>query len=72
MRANRSHTANRRSHHALKATHLSVCASCGAKKLSHTMCRACGKHKSREVVNVLGRLERKEKKRKEKAKAAAK
>lgn len=40
----------RRSHHALSAVNLSTCSNCGAKKLPHHMCPACGYYNSRLVV----------------------
>ncbi len=62
MRHTRSHTANRRSHHALKARVLSLCPECGAPKLNHQMCLNCGKYKGRLVVDVQASLAKKEKK----------
>lgn len=70
MRHTRSHTANRRSHHALKGKGLVVCANCGAKKMKHRMCANCGKYKDRVVVDVIGKSAKKTAKRKEKEKAA--
>lgn len=52
MRHTRSHTANRRSHHALKAPALSVCQNCGAKHRPHHMCLECGHYKGRQVVDM--------------------
>ncbi len=52
MRHTRSHTANRRSHHALEATALSVCKNCGAKHRPHHMCLECGHYKGRMVVDM--------------------
>ncbi|OGC83326.1 50S ribosomal protein L32 [Candidatus Adlerbacteria bacterium RIFCSPHIGHO2_02_FULL_52_17] len=50
MRHTRAHTANRRSHHALKAQVLSVC-ECGAARLSHRACASCGRYKGRVVID---------------------
>ena len=50
MRHTRAHTANRRSHHALKAQVLSVC-ECGGMRLSHRACASCGRYKGRVVID---------------------
>lgn len=55
MRVNRSHTGNRRSHHALKEPRLSTCGKCGAHHLRHRMCPECGSYRGREVVDVAGK-----------------
>lgn len=52
MRHTRSHTANRRSHHALKAPALSVCQNCGAKHRPHHMCLDCGFYNGKMVVDM--------------------
>jgi large subunit ribosomal protein L32 len=69
MRSTRSHTANRRSHHFLKAVTLSMCSKCGAPKLNHAMCQNCGTYRGRMVVDVQASLAKKEKKMKERNKA---
>lgn len=66
MRSNHSHTGNRRSHHALKQGHFSVCKDCQFPLIPHTVCKNCGKYQGRQVLNVKAKLEKKEKKLKEK------
>ncbi len=52
MRRNRSQTAKRRSHHALSAAKLQRC-ECGALRLPHRACPACGKYGGRVVTDVV-------------------
>ena len=70
MRHTRAHTANRRSHHALKDRTLAVC-ECGAVRVSHRACPSCGRYNGRVVVNKTKKLEAKAAKRTS-AKAAKK
>lgn len=55
-----------RSHHALRATHYAVCGHCGKEVLPHVMCQNCGYYAGRQVVDVLAKLDKKERKKKEK------
>ncbi len=52
MRHTRSHTKNRRSHHALKAPTLAVCKNCGASHRQHHMCLECGFYNGRQVMDL--------------------
>lgn len=52
MRHTRAHTANRRSHHALKGVNLAVCKNCGANHRPHHMCLDCGYYKGRQVMDL--------------------
>jgi large subunit ribosomal protein L32 len=56
----------KRSHHALKKKHFSVCPKCGASVLPHHLCWNCGTYAGREIVDVLAKLTKKERKKKEK------
>ena len=52
MRHTRAHTANRRSHHALKTPTLSTCQNCEAKHRPHHMCLDCGFYNGKMVVDM--------------------
>jgi len=52
MRSNRSHTGNRRSHHALDDVRLSKCSNCSAMHLRHTLCEKCGNYKGKKVIDM--------------------
>ena len=56
----------RRMHLHIKPYQLVPCAKCGAKKLAHNVCATCGFYRGREVVNVLAKLDKKERKAREK------
>ena len=59
MRHTRAHTANRRSHHALKTKNLVKCAKCDAFRESHTVCKSCGDYNGRTVINTMKKAEKK-------------
>ena len=69
MRHTKSHSANRRSHHALTCPRLSLCINCGAPHLRHRMCANCGTYRKREVVNVVAIAEKKATRAKAKARS---
>ena len=71
MRSNRSHTGNRRSHHALKNIALSKDAKSGVVHLRHRASAVTGTYRGHQIVDVAKRLVRKDKKAKA-AKAEAK
>ena len=66
MRHTHGHTRNRRSHHALKQRRFLNCQKCNEPVLPHTVCLNCGIYKGREIIDVLKRLTKKERKQKEK------
>jgi len=66
MRHTRAHTRNRRSHHFLKKIGFLSCSKCGEASLPHRVCKNCGFYKGKEVIDVLAKLTKKEKKHKEK------
>ena len=66
MRHTRSHTRNRRSHHAIQAMAFVKCKKCGQEKIPHTICLNCGTYNNREVIDVLKKLNKKERKQREK------
>ncbi|MDD5750286.1 MAG: 50S ribosomal protein L32 [Candidatus Pacebacteria bacterium] len=56
----------RRAHIFLKEPGLTVCVKCGKPVKRHTVCANCGFYKGVEFVNVLAKLEKKERKLREK------
>ena len=56
----------RRSHHALTPFLLGACAKCGKPVRGHAACPNCGFYRGKEIVNVLVKLDKKERKLKEK------
>ena len=55
-----------RSHHALKPRRFGVCSHCGREAIPHMVCKNCGYYAGRQVVDVLAKLGKKERKKKEK------
>ncbi len=60
MRHTRSHTGNRRSHHALEAKTFAVCSNCEKPKETHIVCKNCGFYRGRKVVDVVKKVEKKQ------------
>lgn len=56
----------RRSHLKLQTTSLMACPKCGAAMMPHRYCPNCGYYNGKEVVDVLAKLSKKEKKSREK------
>jgi len=61
----------RRMHLFLKSPALALCPKCGKPVKSHTVCLNCGYYKGKEIIDVLGKLTKKEKKKREKEMRAA-
>jgi len=62
MRHTKSHTKNRRSHHALAETNFAKCENCQAPKKRHTVCKECGFYRGKKVLDLVKKAEKKQKK----------
>jgi large subunit ribosomal protein L32 len=66
----RKHTKSRRNkgraHQALNKLNLSVCKKCKLFTLPHRVCQGCGFYKDKEEVDTLKKLDKKERKKREK------
>ena len=69
-RHTKSRRNKRRMHLYIKVKALVVCPKCAKPVLPHMVCKACGFYKGAEVVNVLKKLNKKDRKQKEKEMAA--
>ena len=50
----------------LKAPKFAACKKCGKSVLPHTLCANCGTYRGREVIDVLAKLDKKQRKQKKK------
>ena len=66
QRHTKSRRNNRRRNIFISASALTVCPKCGKPCLPHTVCLNCGYYKGVEVIDVLKKLTKKEKKLREK------
>lgn len=66
MRSTKSHTKNRRSHHALVAKNFTKCENCTELKRRHTVCMSCGFYRGMKVLDLVKKAEKKQKKMKAK------
>ena len=63
---NKSHRDQKRMHVFIKYPSLVKCPKCGHLMLPHTVCPNCGYYKGEKVIDVLKKLNTKERKKKEK------
>lgn len=66
MRHTKGHRNNRRSQQKLENPTFSKCSHCGEVKPPHIICSNCGYYNNRQVIDVLAKLDKKERKKKEK------
>lgn len=62
----RSSVGQRRMHIFITPAALTACLKCGKSVRPHVICKNCGYYKGKEIINVLGKLTKKEKKAREK------
>lgn len=66
MRHTSGHRDQRRANQKLKDISLSACSHCKENKLPHVICANCGYYNGKMVIDVLKKLDKKERKKKEK------
>jgi large subunit ribosomal protein L32 len=66
QRHTKSRRNKRRGNIYLENPSLTACPKCGKPVLPHTICLNCGYYKGKEIINVLKKLDKKEKKQREK------
>lgn len=66
QRHTKSRRNRRRSHHALIKRFFSLCPKCGQQVLPHQLCQNCGTYAGHQIIDVLSKLTKKQRKKKEK------
>ena len=66
----KSRQGQRRMHIYLKGTQTTACSKCGKDVLPHIACESCGFYRGKEAIDVLSKLNKKERKAKEKEMAS--
>jgi large subunit ribosomal protein L32 len=66
QRHTKSRRNKRRAHIFLQAPVLTLCPKCGKPLFPYTVCPNCGYYKGKEIIDVLSKLEKKERKKREK------
>ena len=66
MRHTKGHRNNRRQHLKLTLISVTACPKCKAPVRPHTVCTNCGTYRGRQMIDVLAKLTKKERKKKEK------
>ncbi len=72
MRHTRSHSANRRSHHALKGNTITKDKETGVPHLRHRVSKVTGKYRGKQVLSLVSKVAKKQASEKPAAKAATK
>lgn len=71
QKKSKSATRQKRNHHALSKISLAKCLKCGNLLRSHFACANCGTYAGREVIDVMAKLSKSERKKAEKERKAA-
>ncbi|OGZ44607.1 MAG: 50S ribosomal protein L32 [Candidatus Ryanbacteria bacterium RIFCSPHIGHO2_01_FULL_45_22] len=66
MRHTKGHRNERRQHLKLKQVHAALCPKCKSPVQPHVVCANCGTYRGRQMIDVLAKLTKKERKQKEK------
>ena len=65
-RKTKSRRNNRRSHISIESPKLTTCQKCGKPVLRHIVCNNCGTYKKQEIIDVMKKLTKKEKRARQK------
>ncbi len=71
QKKSKSATRQKRNHHALSKVNLAKCLKCGSLLRPHFACANCGTYAGREVIDVMAKLSKSERKKAEKEQKAA-
>jgi len=71
QKKSKSATRQKRNHHALNKISLTKCLKCGGLVRPHFACANCGTYDGREVIDVMAKLSKSERKKKEQEQKAA-